>query len=238
MILQEGNIITNETEVIELVKNFHEIDRNLLLTYLNQHCFNLYNKMHEYRSVIDEKFSVYMDGTGIYYALKLFKHKNIQRFNASDLNEKLFEYFTSTKEKLFIVGGNFTNDKLQILKNKGLNFCGYQSGFFNSEAESGIIDEIKKAVPDIIIIGMGIPKQELFASKLDEKISGKKIICVGNFLEFYLGTIKRIPKLFRNSGIEWSFRLITEPTRLWRRYIIGIPLFVFFVLKERQYAKF
>ena len=131
---------------------------------------------------------------------------------------------------MFIVGGNFTNDKIQIFKNKGLNFCGYQSGFFNLGAESGTIDEIKKAEPDVIIIGMGIPNQEIFASRLSEHLSNKKIICVGNFLEFYLGTVKRIPRFFRNFGIEWIFRLITEPKRLWRRYVFGIPQFIISII--------
>jgi len=237
MILEGSKIITAENEVISLIKDYRDLNRNLLLTYYNQHCFNLYNTNYSYKKILDEKFNIFMDGTGIFYALKIFGHKNIERFNASDFNEKLFELFKTTREKLYIIGGNFTNDKLQIFKSKGLNFCGYQNGFFTSESENKIIDNIKKAEPDVIIIGMGIPNQEIFASKLNGKLVGKKIICVGNFLEFYLGTVKRIPKFFRNLGIEWLFRLITEPTRLWKRYIFGIPLFVFFVLKELHCAK-
>jgi N-acetylglucosaminyldiphosphoundecaprenol N-acetyl-beta-D-mannosaminyltransferase len=231
MIFNEDKIITNENEVLTLIKNYRDTKRNLLLTYLNQHCYNLYITNSNYRKILDEKFNVYMDGTGIFYALKLFKHKNIQRFNASDLNEKLFEYFRTIKERVFIIGGNFINEKIQLLIKNGLNICGYQNGFFNSESESRIIDDIKNTEPDVIIIGMGIPKQELFASELSKKLNGKKIICVGNFLEFYLGTVKRIPKIFRNSGLEWLFRLITEPARLWRRYILGIPLFIFSIIK-------
>ncbi len=238
MILKEGKILTTENEVISLIKGHHELDMNLLLTYLNQHCFNLYKTNSNYKKILDGKFNVYMDGSGIYYALKLFNKKNIERFNASDLNEKLFEHIRNAKEKLFIIGGDFSKDRIQEFKNKGFNFCGYQNGYFDSEVENEIIDNIKKAEPDVIIIGMGIPKQEIFASKLNENIKGKKIICVGNFLEFYLGTVKRIPKIFRNLGIEWFFRLITEPKRLWKRYILGIPLFVFFVLKEQRHAEF
>ena len=53
----------------------------------------------------------------------------------------------------------------------------------------------------------------------------------GNFFEFYLGTIKRIPKIYRNIGIEWIYRFFQEPKRLWKRYFIGIPLFIFGVIK-------
>ncbi len=231
MILKEDKIITDENEVLTLIKNYSNAERNLLVTYLNQHCYNLYITNSNYRKILDEKFSVYMDGTGIFYALKLFKHKHIQRFNASDLNEKLFGYFKSAKEKVFIIGGKFTNDKIQLLINNGLNICGYMNGYFNFEKGKEIVDNIKKAEPDFIIIGMGVPSQEIFASKLEEQLSGKKIICVGNFLEFYLGTVKRVPKFFRNSGIEWIFRLFTEPRRLWKRYIFGIPKFVISIVK-------
>ena len=231
MILKEDKIITDENEVLTLIKNYSDAERNLLLTYLNQHCYNLYIKNSNYRKILEENFNVYMDGTGIFYALKLFKHKNIQRFNASDLNEKLFGYFKSTKEKMFIIGGKFRSDKIQLLINNGFNISGYKNGYFNFDTEKKIIDNIKKAEPDVIIIGMGVPNQEIFASKLDEQLRGKKIICVGNFLEFYLGTVKRVPKVFRNSGIEWIFRLFTEPGRLWKRYIFGIPKFVISIVK-------
>jgi N-acetylglucosaminyldiphosphoundecaprenol N-acetyl-beta-D-mannosaminyltransferase len=222
------NLIYAEEEIIKKVK---DSQGKLLLTYFNQHCFNIYQYDIKYQSVINNIFSVYIDGIGMYYASKLLNKNVKKKFNASDLNEKLFEYFKSTKERVFIIGGNFTNDKIQLLINNKLNICGYKNGYFNLDEEKEIIDNIKSAEPDIVIIGMGIPKQEIFASKLNEKLSGKKIICVGNFLEFYLGTVKRVPKFLRNSGLEWLFRLITEPARLWQRYMLGIPLFIFSIIK-------
>jgi N-acetylglucosaminyldiphosphoundecaprenol N-acetyl-beta-D-mannosaminyltransferase len=73
---------------------------------------------------------------------------------------------------------------------------------------------------------MGVPLQEKIAFELSKRINGLQIICVGNFLEFYFGTIKRAPKFLHNSGFEWIFRLLTEPRRLWKRYLIGIPVFI------------
>ena len=78
---------------------------------------------------------------------------------------------------------------------------------------------------------MGAPKQELFTYKLSKSTNTNVYLCVGNFFEFYLGTVKRIPKKFRNNGLEWFYRLFHEPKRLWKRYFIGIPLFIFRVIK-------
>ena len=84
---------------------------------------------------------------------------------------------------------------------------------------------------------MGVPQQELFAEKLLRIPDSKVVICVGNFLEFYFGTKKRAPVFIQKIGMEWLFRLITEPGRLWNRYLIGIPLFIFRILKLKFEGK-
>ncbi|MHB1686876.1 MAG: WecB/TagA/CpsF family glycosyltransferase [Ignavibacteriaceae bacterium] len=139
--------------------------------------------------------------------------------------------FYRYKKKVYIIGGNFSEIQIQRTVTKGLIICSYKNGFFKSDEDAEIIYDIKKNNPDVIIIGMGVPKQEFFAGKLMQNINGKEIICVGNFLEFYFGNVKRIPKTFRNLGIEWCYRLLTEPKRLWNRYIFGIPIFMKSVIK-------
>lgn len=92
---------------------------------------------------------------------------------------------------------------------------------------------MRSAAPEVVIIAMGVPKQEIFAYKLSALINVKLILCVGGFLEFYFRTKKRAPKFFRRIGIEWFYRMIRDPTRLWKRYLIGIPVFLFNVFKMR-----
>ncbi|MBK6915089.1 MAG: WecB/TagA/CpsF family glycosyltransferase [Ignavibacteriales bacterium] len=102
--------------------------------------------------------------------------------------------------------------------------------FLDTEFEN-VIEKIRTAKPDVIIIGMGVPKQEIVAEKLSRSINASLFLCVGNFFEFYFGTAKRIPVRFRNKGIEWIYRLFHEPKRLWKRYLIGIPLFILRVIR-------
>jgi exopolysaccharide biosynthesis WecB/TagA/CpsF family protein len=226
-----NKIIVSENTVKEIFRTNMGLEKPLLITYLNQHAFNNYCRSDEYRQAIDN-FLVYPEGTGIYYALKFLAFKNIERINATELNYQLLDFCIKKNIGIYIIGGNF--DRTKILSKSaetGINLLGYDNGFFDEDNFSNITLEIKKANPKIIFIGMGIPKQEIFALNLNKNFPLITLVCVGNFFEFYFGTVKRAPKFLRNSGFEWLFRLFTEPRRLFKRYIFGIPLFIFTILK-------
>ncbi len=227
-----NGLIKTEEEILALVNKRDKYQNNCLITYLNQHCYNIYSTNKVYKNLIDNHFNTYIDGIGIYLALKLLGYNVVKRFNATDLNEKIFKLLAQNNSKAYIIGGNYSNSIINKFKTGGIEFVGYQNGFFDTKETKKLISNINKTNPDTIIIGMGVPKQEYLAEQMTKEISGKLIICVGNFLEFYLGNIKRIPGMFRNIGIEWIFRMFTEPKRLWKRYIIGIPFFFFLIIKE------
>ena len=131
-----------------------------------------------------------------------------------------------------IISGNFSESFIkEECINRKINLAGYHGGFFSEEETSDIISIINRFNSKVYLIGMGIPKQEYFAYELNKTQGNKIIICVGNLVEFYFGTIKRAPLFFQKLGIEWVFRLITEPKRLLKRYLIGIPYFIYLGLK-------
>lgn len=220
-------IITHPKDVIENVLSSIESGNDLLLTYFNQHCFNVYWEDKNYKKNINDNFTVYLDGYGLYFVLKYIFYKKSEKFNASEINSELLKYLIKSKKKVIIIGGRFTDE---IINTNALKVEHYFNGYEDTENIDQMIEIIKSLKPKIIIIGMGVPLQEKIAFELSKRISGLQIICVGNFLEFYFGTIKRAPKFLHNSGFEWIFRLLTEPRRLWKRYLIGIPVFIFRVL--------
>ena len=227
-----NKLIIKEKDMIQLMISSLNNKEHLSLTYLNQHCFNIYNSHSEYRKLLNNNFAVFIDGFGIYAALKLLGYKDVQKFNASDLYNKIFAVFSKERIKFFLIGGNFKNDFISdITIEKKLNICGYQNGYFEDENLDSIIGKIKISTPEVIVLGMGVPKQELLAAKISDSIPGIIILCVGGFLEFYFGTIKRVPQFFKNSGFEWFYRFLQEPARLWKRYFLGIPLFLYNVIK-------
>jgi len=227
-------IIKNQEAVLGLIEESPHKRSNLCITYFNQHCFNNYKLDKIYRDLIENNFTVFLDGFGVYVALKFFGYKNIQKFNATDLYTKIFQQFSANQTKLFLIGGSFTDEFISLkAKENNLNICGYQKGYFNDDDFSRIVESIKNALPEIVIIGMGVPLQEILTAKISDSTQDKILLCVGGFIEFFFGTKKRAPDVLRNLGFEWFHRLAKEPKRLWRRYIIGIPLFVFRVLRLR-----
>lgn len=202
-----------------------------LFSYFNQHAFNIANYDDEYLQLIYNKFTLYIDGFGIYFTLKYLFKRNPDLFNATDLNQELINLFEGNKIRYFFLGGKFEIKHIQQKMCNKNYFCGYFSGFNISYDE--LYKEIGNAKPDVIMIGMSIPLQEIFARELSKRFDNTVYICVGNFFEFFFGNINRAPKLVHDSGFEWMFRLFSEPRRLWKRYIFGIPLFIFRVIKYK-----
>jgi exopolysaccharide biosynthesis WecB/TagA/CpsF family protein len=227
-----NKLLTDPEEIKS--KLFDSIERNesLLLTYFNQHCFNIYTKNFVYKKLIDSDFTVYQADLGMYLALKLFFIKKIKRIDATKMNGVILSGLISRKYTVAMVGGNFNEEFIRRETNKrGVNFVGYYNGFFNEPKTENVIEYLNNLNAQVYILGMGVPRQELFAEKLSQSQSYKVIICVGNFLEFYFGTKKRAPVFIQNVGFEWLFRLFSEPRRLWGRYLIGIPLFFYRIIR-------
>ena len=104
---------------------------------------------------------------------------------------------------------------------------------FTQEDDAQIIHAINEANPDLLWIGMTAPKQEKWVYEHWHELN---IHChvgtIGAVFDFFAGTYKRAPRWWQNHSLEWLYRLIKEPRRMWRRYIIGNPLFVLNICKE------
>ena len=230
--------LTNPGDVLNKVLNSLDIQESLLLTYFNQHCFNIYSCNVDYRKLLDTIFDIYQADLGVFLALKILFKRKINRIDATAMNQVIMDELIRGKIPLVIVGGNFDYKFIQDeTKKRGINLVAYNTGYFEEAQTDSIIMELSKEKTHVFIVGMGVPKQELFAEKLLRIPGPKVIICVGNFFEFYFGTKKRAPVFIQKIGMEWMFRLITEPGRLWNRYLIGIPLFIYRILKLKFEGK-
>jgi len=227
-----NRLLLDPDEIIQRVVDSINKKEPLLLTYLNQHCFNIYCVDGKYKQLLDTKYEVFQADLGISLAIKFLKIRKVKRIDATAMNEMILNKFIRENIPLTIVGGNFEQDFVRKKADeKAVNLFSYFNGHFKDAQSDKIIKELDNLNCQAYIIGMGVPLQELFAEKLSKVSNSKVIICVGNFLEFYFGTKKRAPFFFREIGIEWIFRLITEPRRLWKRYLIGIPVFIYRILK-------
>ena len=116
-----------------------------------------------------------------------------------------------------------------------LNIVGTKSGYFDWASDSpGIVNEINDSKANILLVAFGVPLQEKWIDENINKLNSQVIMGVGGLFDFYSGQMKRAPKWMREVGMEWLFRLIKEPKRMWKRYIIGNPLFIYRVYKWKN----
>ncbi|MDO8549351.1 MAG: WecB/TagA/CpsF family glycosyltransferase [Ignavibacteria bacterium] len=230
-----NNLLLTPEKIFNEIFGSVEARKNLLLTYLNQNSFNIYFRNENYKRLLDTKFTVYQADLGVFLFLKFMKKEKISRIDATSLNTNIVCEIIKKGIPIGFVGGNFSESfiKEECYKRR-INLAGYYPGYFDEEQVTNIISMINQFKSRVYFIGMGVPKQEFFAYELSKTSDDKIIVCVGNFLEFYFGRVKRAPVVFRKLGIEWLFRLITEPKRLWKRYLMGIPEFIYRAIKLRR----
>lgn len=103
-----------------------------------------------------------------------------------------------------------------------------------SEAERGTVAErINAARPDVVWVGLGTPKQDLWMGAFRPLLEAPVLIAVGAAFDFHAGFVAQAPRWMMRCGLEWAFRLVTEPRRLWRRYVLGNPRFLWLLLRQR-----
>ncbi|MDD5465392.1 MAG: WecB/TagA/CpsF family glycosyltransferase [Candidatus Omnitrophica bacterium] len=100
----------------------------------------------------------------------------------------------------------------------------------DNDEDKTIVEIINKVSPDLLWVGLGTPKQQLWMYEHKDKLKVAVVVGVGAAFDFLAGVKPQAPRWIRDNGFEWLFRLITEPKRLWRRYLVNYPLFVYYVL--------
>ncbi len=173
------------------------------------------------------------DGMPVVWAARSRGEHAISRVCGPDLMLEVSERAAKDGWRIYLYGGKDGVAK-QVAKNlttlhPGLQVVGIQAPPFRplSEQEvSASLDMIRAAKPDIVWIGLGCPKQEIWMLENAAKIIGSVSIGVGAAFDFYGGQVRRAPLWMRESGFEWAHRLFSEPKRLWRRYLLMAPQFV------------
>lgn len=194
-----------------------------------------------FREIYCKAFLVVPDGVPLLWAAKLFNTPLSGRVNGTDLLERLCQASAANKLKVFLLGGRpgAAQKAAYTLKNNYPNlkvvgtYCpsyGFESDLVELEKINSII---QAAVPDILFVGLGAPKQEYWIYNNYYKLGVPVSLGIGVSFELMSGMVKRAPKIMQKLGLEWLFRLIVEPRRLWRRYVIGNTLFVLLVLRQK-----
>lgn len=178
------------------------------------------------------------DGIGVVYASKILKKPISERAAGYDIACKVLEKMNYTDHKLFLFGGKpgvAEEAKSNLLKKyPSLNIVGTRNGYFKTEEEEAIVEEINQSGADIVFVCLGAPKQEQWIDRHKDKLKVKVAMGIGGSLDVFAGRVERAPEFFCKTGLEWFYRLCKEPWRIGR--MMELPKFGMTVIaKGRKY---
>jgi exopolysaccharide biosynthesis WecB/TagA/CpsF family protein len=210
------------------------------ISFLNAHNANIACSDPVFAEALDD-FLVLPDGIGVDLAAKLLYGAPFpDNLNGTDF-VPAFLQASSKPLTVALLGATRVNAEAAAAKLAALAaqhaFVVIHDGYFSAAEEPGIVDRIAKLRPDVLLVAMGVPRQELWIARNIDARHCTLPIAVGALLDFLSGTVPRAPLLMRQLRLEWLFRLIVEPGRLWRRYIVGNPLFLMRVLRQKLSRK-
>ncbi len=215
-------------------------ERKLLITTLNAHSYNVSRKDRDFEESLMKSDVLIPDGVSVVKAVRWITGQKLKKIAGADLFFYEMERMQSCKGSVFFLGSSPAT-LTKIKERAGLEYPDVRVGFFSPPYKSNFTDNdnnemielINAFAPQVLFIGMTAPKQEKWAYMFKNKLNNGHICCIGAVFDFYAGTVKRAPKLMISLGLEWLYRLVKEPRRLWRRYLIGNSTFVATVLREK-----
>lgn len=229
-------------EAVALIEQVISVGDKQCVSFINADCLNISCKDQDYHSLLNSQSIVLPDGAGIKIACQMIGEKLEANLNGTDLLPRLWKSSPSKGYSFYLLGAEpgVTERMKQNLEETypGVHIAGHHHGYFKQGEETEeVIRKINASKPNILLVAFGAPRQEKWIFEHQDKIDSNVLMGVGGLFDFYSGDKKRAPMWMRNTGLEWVYRLYLEPGRLWRRYIVGNPLFVYRVFKWKRTSK-
>lgn len=226
----EVDNVTTE-QFLQALMDFIQEGTPRQIAYVNVDSLNRAFLDRRYKAILSESDLVYADGMGVVWASWVFGHSLQERVNAGDLIPKLCRMCVERQLKIYILGGEpgvaEKARKALVHKYPGIQIVGVRDGFFSEAENEQVVSEIRDAAPDILMVGMGVPKQEKWTKRYLNELNVPVVWGVGALFDYIAGKFSRAPVWMRKLGLEWLFRLVLEPKRLWKRYLLGNFIFTF-----------
>lgn len=224
--------------------------------FVNAHCINVAAGNPAYLQILQQAAAVYPDGSGIRKAGDMLGTPIIDNVNGTDMFPLLCRRFAKAGKKMFLLGaepgiaektarwaqahadaGAEAGPSAEADTSAGI-IAGYHDGFFSEDAAGEVVARINAAAPDLLLTAMGVPRQELWLHEHLAELDVPVCMGVGGLFDFYSGKIHRAPLWMRKVGIEWVWRLLMEPRRMWKRYIIGNVRFLLRIRSIQKHQNF
>lgn len=204
--------------------------------FANAHTMNLWFKNADLRKALAASDLMLADGSGVLWGSKLVGKALTHNLNGTDLVPALCQRGASKGLNVYLLGAKpgVAEDVARNLTASypGLTIAGVRDGYFTEAELPNVLAEIRAAQPHVLLVAMGVPNQEIWIDRHADQLPGITCIGVGGLFDFLALRVPRAPKLFRMTGMEWSWRMMMEPRRLWKRYLIGNLVFAGHLLRH------
>jgi exopolysaccharide biosynthesis WecB/TagA/CpsF family protein len=207
------------------------------VAFLNAHCINIAAQDVTYRWALERATTLLPDGSGLQLAAHMHGTHFTENLNGTDLFPHIMQSAKATHSKVFLFGSQpGIADKAAAKAQElvpGLEIAGTRHGFFTASDETDIIDSINASGADVVLVALGVPRQDIWIARNRHRLSAKVVFGVGAQFDFWSGRVSRAPGLLRATGMEWVWRLAIEPRRMFKRYILGNPAFMLRSLRSK-----
>lgn len=194
-----------------------------------------------YKSVVSSDI-INPDGQAVVWASRFLGQPLKERVAGIDLMQNLVKLASQKNYKVFFFGAKEEVVKRVVDKYSEIYspdiIAGYRNGYFKKDEEKSIAQQIADSRTDILFVAISSPTKEIFLNKYKHIIDIPFIMGVGGSFDVVAGKVSRAPLWMQNAGLEWFYRFLQEPRRMWKRYLVTNSLFIWYVLKEKFGFKF
>ncbi|MBV9838141.1 MAG: WecB/TagA/CpsF family glycosyltransferase [Solirubrobacterales bacterium] len=219
-------------ELLRTISSWAGQQRTRRVMYVNAHVVNQSRVTPGLVTALRGADLVYCDGYGVRLAARVLNMPVPHRMTGADWIWGLATLCERSRQPIYLLGSEppiarEAAYRLQKLYPR-LDVVGAHHGFFDLDSAHNdrVIEDIKAHAPGIVLVGMGTPKQELWVDRYAAELDGAVVWTVGALFDYVSGHTPRAPRWLADNGLEWIFRLAIDPSRMWRRYLIGNPIFL------------
>ena len=245
--IKKINFLDIPLDILTMDETVNKIDKAIISNKQVHHCVINAGKVVKIQndeilkeSVINSDI-INADGMSIVWSVRFLGYKIQERVAGIDLMENLIRLAHKKTYSCFFLGA-----KEEVVKNVVSYYsatyskkiiAGFRDGYFDEKDEKDIIKKITASDADFLFVAITSPKKEIFLNKYKNELKNINLIMgVGGSFDVIAGTIRRAPKYMQELGLEWFYRFIQEPKRMWRRYLIGNFKFVILIFKAKFFS--
>jgi N-acetylglucosaminyldiphosphoundecaprenol N-acetyl-beta-D-mannosaminyltransferase len=212
--------------------------RKDVYAYINVHAINIARRDTRFRNFLNKCHIVYCDGEGVRIGARILGSHLPPRVVLTYWIWELCKLFSEERFSVFLLGASekHVQEAVTRVKKKypDVDIAGAYHGYFEKQGKENdrVVEMVNNAKPNVLFVGFGMPAQEMWIEENFHRLSANVILPAGSMIDYTAGEKGLAPSWMSNNGMEWLYRFFQEPGRLWKRYLIGNPMFMLNVLVQ------